>query len=127
MIRAKFISATPVKSSRRVQVCTRAQTPSPLYEPFFELYVNAVCMQPVYENRLSPECASGFIVPPIDVQMDIVESIKMLYVMIDITPVQGLLVRLMMRNDIDNIHKVLDALRDHYDALERIQEVAKLI
>lgn len=124
-------SASPVfRSYKRMQhrrlVRTRYCDSIPgngIYDPFFDLYIRAVCMQPVYGTQGSPECLNSLTLPPVETQMEIVEAIQMYSYIMNIDPIKGLLVRLMLNDDVGGIQDALSALSDHYQALERLQSL----
>lgn len=113
---------------RRTVVITRAcgewSSTNGIYQPFFELYVKAVCMKPVYGENGPPECMENVILPPMDIQMEIVDAIHLWNIVMDIEPIKGLLVRLMMMNNSEGVQVALEALSDHYEALERLQRLS---
>lgn len=98
-----------------------------IYEPFFELYVRAVCMKPLYEQPGKFECLDNIPVPPMDTQMEIVDAIQLYQLVIDIDPIQGLLVRLMLLNNSQGVQKALEAITDHYEAIDTLQQLSNPI
>lgn len=105
----------------RVRWCD-PQAPD-LYQPFFELYVNAVCMQPVFGAQGPPECVAALTLPPMETQMEIVDTLRLYSMMIDIDPIKGLLVRLMMADNVQGFQEAIEAIKQHYDALETLQQL----
>lgn len=121
----RAVSRRVVRKTHR-NVCTRwcdPQAPD-LYQPFFELYVDAVCMQPVFGARGPPECVEALTLPPLETQMEIVDTLRLYSMMIDIDPIKGLLVRLMMADDVPGFQEAMNAIKQHYDALETLQRLS---
>ena len=121
---SNFVSSPRSSPSRiRRDVSTRVcdyQTPG-VYQPFFELYVDAVCMQPVYGANGPPECMEALVLPPMETQMEIVDTIKLYGLVLDVEPIKGLLVRLMMADNVDGFQAAIEAIKEHYVALEKLQ------
>lgn len=82
-------------------------------------------MKPAYGMQGTPDCIerlhSGPSLPPVEIQMEIVDAIQLYNMVIDIEPIKGLLVRLMMTNNLTGVQEALHALTDHYEALDRLQ------
>lgn len=103
------------------------QATNGIYEPFFELYVRAVCMKPVHGQPGVFECVDSIPMPPMEAQMEIVDAIQLYQLVLDIDPIQGLLVRLMLMENASGIQAALEALTDHYAAIERLQQLSEQI
>lgn len=60
-------------------------------------------------------------------QMEIVDAIHLYNSVLDVNPIKGLLVRLMMANNTAGLQEAIDALADHYEALERLQYLSEAV
>jgi hypothetical protein len=81
-------------------------------------------MQPVFGANGPPECVEALTLPPMETQMEIVDTLRLYSMIIDIDPIKGLLVRLMMADNVQGFQEAMDALKEHYAALEKLQQLS---
>ena len=127
---------TPIKKNRRAKltIC-HAHIPSEVVLPeFLNIYAQSVCGKYAanvveYNASLSSisTCLDGMVIPPLDVQSNILEQLHLMAMTTDIRNFVGPLMKLMIKDDNAQLKELFNAILNYNMSIDVIKHITENI
>lgn len=114
------LAAVQFKRTQLRQVRTKCLNNEALYTPFFNAYSQLIC-------EYKSSCIDHAIIPPYLEQVDIMKTFTEISTHVDISRLEGVVLKSLITHDIEHLNELLVLLQEHSGIVNAIQLIVQEI